>query len=187
MRQKSNNGTLGWQWHQLDHMQTYALRSRQITTPVSYFYGLDALPDTKPTASSTEGCQNVRSEWSAYKFTAAELTATASHSSSWSTPCSRSYAAIPECGRRLRGGSRLQPSPSARWCSGRCRMPSGACISHSRSPSVDLQPRTITCSQPKVYWNITSPMKVSVLGRNTGVVQTDMSILWQLKRSTYVS
>jgi len=66
----------------MDHMQTYALRSRQITTPVSYFYGLDALPDTKPTASSTEGCQNVRSEWSADKFTAAELTATASHSSS---------------------------------------------------------------------------------------------------------
>jgi len=37
---------MGWQWHQLDHMQIICTT---ITTPVphqSIFYGPDALPDT---------------------------------------------------------------------------------------------------------------------------------------------
>jgi len=51
-----DGGVLGWQQHQLDHMQTIctSLQSRQITTPTphhSIFYRPDALPDAQPTAS----------------------------------------------------------------------------------------------------------------------------------------
>jgi len=47
---------MGWQWHQLDHMQIIctSLESRQISTPArqqSFFYRPDDLPDTKPTVS----------------------------------------------------------------------------------------------------------------------------------------
>jgi len=45
----------GWQWHQLDHVQIIAPRSRyQLTTPVPHhsdFYRPDALPAAQPTAS----------------------------------------------------------------------------------------------------------------------------------------
>jgi len=34
---------MGWQWHQLDHMQIYAPHTRQIFT----FYGPDALHDAQ--------------------------------------------------------------------------------------------------------------------------------------------
>ena len=46
--------TMGWQWHQLDHKQSFAPRSRQITTPAphhSIFYRPDALLHTQPTVS----------------------------------------------------------------------------------------------------------------------------------------
>jgi len=44
---------IGWQWHQLDHMQI-TRRPRQMTTPAPYhsiFYTPDAVPDAQPTAS----------------------------------------------------------------------------------------------------------------------------------------
>ena len=45
---------MGWQWHQLNHMQAICTSLQEITTPASHsqiFYGPDALPDTQPTAS----------------------------------------------------------------------------------------------------------------------------------------
>jgi len=38
---------MGWQWHQLNHMQAICTSLKKITTPAhqSDFYGLDALPD----------------------------------------------------------------------------------------------------------------------------------------------
>jgi len=41
------------QWHQLDHMQMIAPRSREITMPAPHHsvYRLDALLDAQPTAS----------------------------------------------------------------------------------------------------------------------------------------
>ena len=45
---------MGWQWHQLNHMQAICTSFQKITTPAPYdsdFYGPDALPDTQPTAS----------------------------------------------------------------------------------------------------------------------------------------
>ena len=44
---------MGWQWHQLNHMQAICTSFQKITTPAphhSYFYGPDALPDTQPDA-----------------------------------------------------------------------------------------------------------------------------------------
>jgi len=45
---------MGWQWQQLDHMQTICTCSRQMTTPAhhSNFYGPVALPDTQPCQST---------------------------------------------------------------------------------------------------------------------------------------
>jgi len=43
-----------WQWHQLNHMQAICTSLQKITMPAPHqsdFYGLDALPDTQPTAS----------------------------------------------------------------------------------------------------------------------------------------
>ena len=45
---------MGWQWHQLNHMQAICTSLQKITTPAPHqsdFYGPDALPDTQPTAS----------------------------------------------------------------------------------------------------------------------------------------
>jgi len=47
-------GVLGWQWHQLDHMQTICtlLQTDNHTNTSSLsFYRPDALPDTQPTVS----------------------------------------------------------------------------------------------------------------------------------------
>jgi len=47
-------GVLGWQWHQLDHMQTIctSLQTENHTnTPSLIFYKLDALSDAQPTVS----------------------------------------------------------------------------------------------------------------------------------------
>jgi len=33
---RTDDGVWGWQWHQLDHMQQSAPRSRQITTPTPH-------------------------------------------------------------------------------------------------------------------------------------------------------
>ena len=45
---------MGWQWHQLNHMQAICTSLQKITTAAPHqsdFYGPDALPDTQPTAS----------------------------------------------------------------------------------------------------------------------------------------
>jgi len=45
---------MGWQWHQLNHMQAICTSLQKITTPAPHqsdFYGPGALPDTQPTAS----------------------------------------------------------------------------------------------------------------------------------------
>ena len=45
---------MGWQWHQLNHMQAICTSLQKITMPAPHqsdFCGLDALPDTQPTAS----------------------------------------------------------------------------------------------------------------------------------------
>ena len=45
---------MGWQRHQLNHMQAICTSLQKITMPAphqSNFYGPDALPDTQPTAS----------------------------------------------------------------------------------------------------------------------------------------
>ena len=45
---------MGWQWHQLNHMQAICHSVQKITMPAPHqsdFYGPDALPDTQPTAS----------------------------------------------------------------------------------------------------------------------------------------
>jgi len=45
---------MGWQWHQLNHMQAICTLLQKIKTPApnqSDFYGPDALPDTQPTTS----------------------------------------------------------------------------------------------------------------------------------------
>jgi len=43
-----------WQWHQLGDMQvctSFQTNNHASTSPLSFFYRLDALPDTQPTAS----------------------------------------------------------------------------------------------------------------------------------------
>ena len=45
---------MGWQWHQLNHIQAICTLLQKTTTPAPHqsdFYGPDALPDTQPTAS----------------------------------------------------------------------------------------------------------------------------------------
>jgi len=45
---------MGWQWHQLNHMQAICTSLQKITTPAPHqsdFYGPDGLPDTQLTAS----------------------------------------------------------------------------------------------------------------------------------------
>jgi len=45
---------LGWQWHQLDHMQTICTSlqtDNHTNTPSLNFYRLEALPDAQPTVS----------------------------------------------------------------------------------------------------------------------------------------
>jgi len=46
--------TMGWQWHQLDHMQIICttLQTEPCQYPISqFFYGPNALPDAQPTVS----------------------------------------------------------------------------------------------------------------------------------------
>ena len=54
LTESRDDGVLGWQWHQLDHMQTICT-SLQIDnhtkTSSLHFYRLDALPDVQPTVS----------------------------------------------------------------------------------------------------------------------------------------
>jgi len=44
---------MGWQWHQLDHMQisctSLQTDNHAITSSLNFFYKLDALPDAQPT------------------------------------------------------------------------------------------------------------------------------------------
>ena len=47
-------GVLGWQWHQLDHMQTICTSlgtDNRTNTSLLNFYRPDALPDTQPAVS----------------------------------------------------------------------------------------------------------------------------------------
>ena len=49
--------TMGWQWHQLNHMQAICTLLQKKTTPAPHhsdFYRPDALPDTQPTASTVK-------------------------------------------------------------------------------------------------------------------------------------
>jgi len=54
LNEARDDGVLGWQWHQLDHMQTICT-SLQIDNHINIsslnFYRPDALPDTQPTVS----------------------------------------------------------------------------------------------------------------------------------------
>jgi len=49
-----DDGFLGWQWHQLDHMQTICilLQTDKHTSTSSLSYRPDALPDAQPTVSN---------------------------------------------------------------------------------------------------------------------------------------
>ena len=57
---------MGWQWHQLNHMQAICTLPQKITTPAPHqsdFYGLDALPDTQLTASKHWRTQERTYRW----------------------------------------------------------------------------------------------------------------------------
>jgi len=49
LNETRDDGVLGWQWHQLDHMQTTctSLQTVNHTNTSSQFYRQDALPDTQ--------------------------------------------------------------------------------------------------------------------------------------------
>ena len=54
LNEARDNGVLGWQWHQLDHMQTICtslLTDNHTNTSTHNSYGTDALPDAQPTVS----------------------------------------------------------------------------------------------------------------------------------------
>jgi len=54
LNEATDDGVLGWQWHQLDHMQsicTSLQTDNHTNTSSLHFYRPDALPDAKPTAS----------------------------------------------------------------------------------------------------------------------------------------
>jgi len=54
LNEATDDGVLGWQWHQLDHMQTIctSLQTDNHTNTSSLnFYRLEALPDAQPTVS----------------------------------------------------------------------------------------------------------------------------------------
>ena len=54
LNEARDDGVLGWQWHQLDHMQTIStlLQTHNHTNTSSLdFYRPDALPDAQPTVS----------------------------------------------------------------------------------------------------------------------------------------
>ena len=54
LNEARDDGVLGWQWHQLDHMQsicTSLQTDNHTNTSSLHFYRPDALPDAKPTAS----------------------------------------------------------------------------------------------------------------------------------------
>jgi len=54
LNEARNDGVLGWQWHQLDHMQTICTSlqtDNHTNTPSLNVYRPDALPDDQPTVS----------------------------------------------------------------------------------------------------------------------------------------
>jgi len=54
LNEATDDGVLGWQWHQLDHMQTICTslqRDNHTNTSSLNFYRLEALPDAQPTVS----------------------------------------------------------------------------------------------------------------------------------------
>ena len=58
LNEARGDGVLGWQWHQLDHMQTSTPHCRQITTPTprhSIFTGCMPFLTPKQQCQSTEG------------------------------------------------------------------------------------------------------------------------------------
>jgi len=54
LNEARDDWVLGWQWHQLDHMQTICTSFQtdsHTNTSSLIFYGQDALPDAQPTVS----------------------------------------------------------------------------------------------------------------------------------------
>jgi len=54
LNEARDDGFWGWQWHQLDHMQTICTSlqtDNHTNTSLLNFYRPDALPDAKPTVS----------------------------------------------------------------------------------------------------------------------------------------
>jgi len=54
LNEARDDGVLGWQWHQLDHVQTICTSlqtDNHTSTSLLNFYRPDALPDTKPRVS----------------------------------------------------------------------------------------------------------------------------------------
>ena len=54
LNEARDDGVLGWQWHQLDHMKTICIslqRDYDTNTSSLNFYRSDVLPDAQPTVS----------------------------------------------------------------------------------------------------------------------------------------
>jgi len=53
LNEARDNGVLGWQWHQLDHMQTIctSLQTDNHTNIITHFYRSATLPGAQPTVS----------------------------------------------------------------------------------------------------------------------------------------
>jgi len=61
---------MGWQWHQLDHMQiicTLLQTDNHASTSSLNFYRSEALPNTEPTMSNTEGKEQKNKNIAIYK------------------------------------------------------------------------------------------------------------------------
>jgi len=57
LNEARDDGVLGWQWHQLDHMQTVCTSlqtDNHTNTPPLNFYRPDALPDANQHCQNTE-------------------------------------------------------------------------------------------------------------------------------------
>jgi len=51
LNEARDDGVLGWQWHQLDHVQTTCTSLHHTSTSSLNLYRPDALPDAQPTVS----------------------------------------------------------------------------------------------------------------------------------------
>jgi len=65
LNEARDDGVLGWQWHQLDHMQTICISlqtDNHTNTSSLNFYRPDALPGAQPTVSKSLMCQQRKSD-----------------------------------------------------------------------------------------------------------------------------